>query len=146
MIGSGSRKRVLILLVDDDPAIVKTVARRLKSWGYHVLTAQSGEEGLPLAEEHRPDLILLDTMMPKMKGREVCARLTANPATKDIPVIFLTALSLPDHIKGGLDVGAADYVVKPFHADDLKDRIEVCLKRRQPSITSSSSDACSSTS
>ena len=89
-----------------------------------------------MAEEQLPDLILLDIMMPKMKGREVCARLKANPKTQHIPVIFLTALGLADHIKAGMDLGAEDYIVKPFEPAELKDRITVCLARHSsPSAT-----------
>lgn len=118
-----------ILVVDDTKDILQVVARRLKSWGYEPLMAQSGEEGLKMAEEHLPDLILLDIMMPQMKGREVCAKLKANPQTARIPVIFLTALGLADHVKGGMDLGADDYIVKPFEPADLKERIMVCLAR-----------------
>ena len=131
---NGSRsasKRVLI--VDDTKDILIVVARRLQSWGYEPLTAESGEEGLRIAEEELPDLILLDIMMPKMKGRDVCAHLKANPKTKDIPVIFLTALGLADHVKAGMDLGADDYIVKPFEAAELKDRIAVCLARHRKS-------------
>ena len=116
-----------ILLVDDTKDIVFVVSRRLKSWGYEPLTADSGEEALRVAQEHIPDLILLDIMMPKMKGRDVCARLKADPRTAQIPVIFLTALSLPDHIKAGLDVGAVDYIVKPFEPEELRERINITL-------------------
>ena len=123
--------RKTILAVDDDASTRKILAFRLKQAGYRVLTAESGEEGLRLAEQERPDLILLDIMMPKMKGRDVCARLKASPATARIPVIFLTALGLPDHIKGGMDLGADDYLVKPFQAAELKERIAVCLARHQ---------------
>ena len=118
-----------ILLVDDTKDIVFVVSRRLKSWGYEALTADSGEEALRVAQEHIPDLILLDIMMPKMKGRDVCARLKADPRTAQIPVIFLTALSLPDHIKAGLDVGAVDYIVKPFEPEELRERITITLAR-----------------
>jgi len=68
-------------------------------------------------------------MMPKMKGRDVCARLKANPETAPIPVVFLTALGLADHVKAGMDVGAEDYIVKPFQPSELKERIAVCLAR-----------------
>jgi len=125
-----------ILIIDDTKDILMVVSRRLQSWGYQPLTASSGEEGLKLAEEQLPDLILLDIMMPKMKGREVCARLKANPKTQRIPVIFLTALGLADHVKGGMDLGAADYVVKPFEPAELKQRLAVVLARHataQPS-------------
>ena len=123
-----------ILLVDDDQNILEVVGRRLESWGYEVLTAEGGEEGLKLVAEQPPDLILLDIMMPKLKGRDVCAMLKANPKTRDIPVIFLTALGMADHVKAGMDLGADDYVTKPYDAEDLKDRIKVCLLRhRKPS-------------
>ena len=121
------RKRILIM--DDTKDILSVVSRRLQSWGYEPLTAESGEEGLRLAEAHRPDLILLDIMMPKMKGRDVCARLKADPATRRIPVIFLTALGLADHVRAGIAAGAEDYLVKPFEVAELKERIAVCLAR-----------------
>ncbi len=120
-------KRVLI--VDDTEDILLVVSRRLKSWGYETFTAQSGEEGLEVAFQEIPDLILLDIMMPKMKGRDVCAKLKADPKTKGIPVIFLTALGLADHVKAGMDLGADDYIVKPFEPAELKKRISVVLAR-----------------
>ena len=127
-----------ILLVDDTKDIVFVISRRLKSWGYEPLTADSGEEALRVAQEHIPDLILLDIMMPKMKGRDVCARLKADPRTAHIPVIFLTALSLPDHIKAGLDAGAVDYIVKPFEPEELRERIAITLTRYgRPAVGSS---------
>ena len=69
--------------------------------------------------------------MPKMKGRDVCARLKANPKTQHIPVIFLTALGLADHIRGGMSLGAEDYIIKPFDAVELKERITICLARHR---------------
>ena len=122
-----TRKRILV--IDDTKDLLGVVSRRLESWGYEPLTAESGEEGLRLAEAHLPDLILLDIMMPKMKGRDVCARLKADPKTACIPVIFLTALGLADHVKAGMDLGAEDYIVKPFEPAELKERIAVCLAR-----------------
>ena len=126
---SETERRKRILLIDDTPDILVVVSRRIESWGYEALTAESGEEGLRIAEETLPDLILLDIMMPKMKGRDVCARLKANPTTQHIPVIFLTALGLADHIKAGMDLGADDYIVKPFEPAELKERIAVVLAR-----------------
>ena len=120
-----------ILIIDDTQDILMVVSRRLQSWGYEALTASSGEEGLKIAEEQTPNLILLDIMMPKMKGREVCARLKANPKTQRIPVIFLTALGLADHVKGGMDLGAADYLVKPFEPGELKKRVALALTRHE---------------
>ena len=123
-------RKTCILVVDDTKDILAVVSRRLMSWGYEPLTAESGEDGLKVAEERLPDLILLDIMMPRMKGRDVCARLKANPKTQHIPVIFLTALGLADHIKAGMDLGAEDYIVKPFEPAELKERIAIVLARR----------------
>ena len=125
-----SETKQIILLIDDEAHLLKMVGRRLQREGFDVLTAESGEEGLVIAERERPDLILLDIMMPKMKGRDVCARLKTNPATQQIPVIFLTALGLADHIRAGMALGADDYIVKPFEAAELKERIAICLARR----------------
>ena len=125
-----------ILIVDDTPVILKMLKRQLEHWGYQALTAASGEEGLRLAEQARPDLILLDILMPKMKGREVCARLKANPKTRDIPVVFLTALGLTEHVKAGIELGAEDYIVKPFKPADLKERIAITLWRSHRPIPS----------
>ncbi len=127
MSATETKKRILV--VDDTKDILQVVSRRLGSWGYEVITAESGEEGLRMAEEQLPDLVLLDTMMPKMKGREVCARLKANPKTQQIPIIFLTALGLADHIKAGMDLGAEDYILMPFEPAELKERIAICLAR-----------------
>ena len=125
-----------ILIVDDTKDILLVVSRRLKSWGYETLVAGSGEEGLHLAEEQLPDLILLDIMMPAMKGRDVYVRLKSNPKTAHIPVIFLTALGLADHVKAGMDVGAEDYIVKPFESAELKKRVAICLARHSsPSVS-----------
>ncbi len=129
----GTHKRILV--IDDTKDILQVLSRRLDSWGYDVVTADSGEEGLRLAHEQRPDLILLDIMMPRMKGRDVCAQLKASEDTRAIPVIFLTALGLADHIKAGMDLGAEDYIVKPFEPAELKERIAVCLARHDPSST-----------
>ena len=121
------KKRILV--VDDTRDILTVVSRRLQSWGYEAFTADTGEEGLRMIQELLPDLVLLDIMMPKMKGRDVCARMKADPKTARIPVIFLTALGLADHVKAGMDLGAADYIVKPFEPAELKERIAVVLAR-----------------
>jgi DNA-binding response OmpR family regulator len=132
MMDNATARRKRILIVDDTRDILQVVSRRLQSWGYEPLTAETGEEGLRIAQEELPDLVLLDIMMPKMRGRDVCAKLKADPRTRHIPVIFLTALGLADHVKAGMDLGADDYIVKPFEPAELKDRIAICLAR-QPS-------------
>ena len=120
-----------ILIIDDVPSILKILKKQLEHWGYRALTANDGEAGIAVAVAERPDLILLDILMPKMKGRQVCARLKRHPETESIPVIFLTALGLSDHVRAGLDLGAEDYVIKPFKPDYLKERIKICLLRHQ---------------
>lgn len=120
-----------ILIVDDDPDVLQVIKRRLETFHYEVLKASNGEDGLRIAEAQQPDLILLDIMMPKMKGRDVCLKLKANPRTAQIPVIFLTALGLADHIKAGMDAGAEDYIVKPYTAAQLRERIMVTLARHR---------------
>ena len=120
-----------ILLIDDEAGIRKVVSLRLAKEGYEVLTAENGEEGLRIAEERVPDLVLLDIMLPKMKGREVCARLKANARTSNIPVIVLSALRLADHVRAGLEAGAEDYIIKPFDSAVLRERITVCLARHR---------------
>ena len=133
---SAEPRQKKVLVVDDTKDILVVVSKRLQSWGYEPLTADSGEEGLRIAMEQIPDLILLDIMMPKMKGRDVCAKLKADPKTEKIPVIFLTALGLADHIKAGMDLGADDYIVKPFEPADLKARIAVVLARHENEVGS----------
>ena len=118
-----------ILLVDDEERILEVLSRRLQSWGYEVLTGKTGEEGLQIAETAQPDLILLDIVMPTMRGREVCARLKEDSRTKRIPVIFLTALGMPEQVEAGIHLGAEDYIVKPFNPQEMKQRIEACLSR-----------------
>ena len=122
-------KTQTVLVIDDTPDLMNVIKQHLAMWGYQPLIASTEKDGLRLAEAEHPDLILLDMLMPKMNGREVCGLLKANPKTADIPVIFLSALELPEHIKAGLHVGAEDYIVKPFEPDELKRHIKVCLLR-----------------
>ncbi len=129
---STESKRKRLLMVDDTQDLLQVVSRRLQGWGYECLMADNGEEGLRIAETKQPHLVLLDIMMPRMKGRDVCQRLKSNPKTAHIPIILLTALGLADHIKAGMDVGAEDYLVKPFDPAELKERIAICLARHDP--------------
>ena len=123
------KPKAAVLVVDDEQDMRFMLAERLTDWGYTVLSADNAIEAWHITEEELPDLILLDILMPKMKGRDFCELVKAHPRTKDIPVIFLTALGLPDHIKAGLEVGGEDYLTEPFEPDDLRDRIRVCLAR-----------------
>lgn len=118
----------VILVVDDSPLNLKFVLTSLRRADFTVLSAEDGESGLQMVDEHHPDLILLDIMMPGIDGFEVCRRLKANPDTRAIPVIFMTALSdTVDKVKG-FDVGAADYVTKPVDVTELIVRVHTQLK------------------
>ncbi len=116
-----------ILIVDDVPTNIQIVANILKSQGYSMAYAQSGNTAIELAMSNPFDLILLDIMMPEMDGFEVCRRLKDNPATKDIPVLFLTAKTETESIVQGFDTGAVDYVVKPVNEAELIARVKTHL-------------------
>ncbi|MFP4499223.1 MAG: response regulator [Vulcanimicrobiota bacterium] len=124
-----NRNRVLI--VDDNSVNVQWMRKMIEEWGYEVYASFKGVEGIKTAREKRPDLILLDVIMPDLTGYEVCRALKVHPATTDIPVIFLTAKGeVFDRIEG-LDMGAHDYITKPFHPDELKIRMKTAILRMQ---------------
>ncbi len=113
-----------ILVADDDPLIIRLLEHRLRHRGYDVISAPDGETALDLAIREKPDLILLDGMMPGLDGFEVLRRLKENPETIEIPVVMLTARSQEGDIVDGLTSGAADYMVKPFIPEELIARIQ----------------------
>ncbi|MBD1840052.1 hybrid sensor histidine kinase/response regulator [Coleofasciculus sp. FACHB-64] len=118
----------LIMIVDDNPNNTKVLFELLKEAGYRVLVAKSGESALERLQSVSPDLILLDVMMPGIDGFETCRRLKASPATQEIPVIFMTALSdTLDKVKG-LTLGAVDYITKPFQQEEVLARVKIHLK------------------
>jgi two-component system sensor histidine kinase/response regulator len=117
-----------ILVVDDQPINVQLLKRKLEREGMAVNTAFSGREALELIEADKPDLILLDVMMPEMDGIEVCQRLQANPETKMIPVIFITARTSKEGKIEGLGVGAVDYITKPIDLDETLARVQTQLR------------------
>lgn len=126
----GDRQVTLnILLIEDDADIQKMVQLSLKYQGGHnVSVASGGQEGLAKARTERPDLILLDVMMPEMDGYEVCQRLKADPETASIPVVFLSARAQQSEIQKGKDLGAAGYLVKPFDPMTLSSYLEAILE------------------
>jgi DNA-binding response OmpR family regulator len=103
-----------ILVVDDDPRLLHVVAMYLSIEGYDVDTASNGEEGLRLLEQRRPDLVILDVMMPGIDGLEACRRIKSNPETRTIPVVLFTALSRTDDVENGRAAGANRFINKPF--------------------------------
>jgi signal transduction histidine kinase len=120
-----------ILLVDDTPTNLKVLAEALHGQGWKTLMAADGESAIEQVEYLRPDLILLDVMMPGIDGFETCRRLKANPATQDIPVIFMTALSDTVDKVRGLELGAVDYVTKPFQHEEVIARTKLHLRLSQ---------------
>jgi len=117
-----------ILIIEDDPAILKLLQRGLIYEGYTVDIATEGRNGLNLAREHHPDLVVLDIMLPGMDGLEVCRRLRLGGG---IPILMLTAKDTVQDRVQGLDAGADDYLVKPFNLDELLARIRALLRRTQ---------------
>ena len=103
-----------ILIVEDEESLLKLESILLTTKGYLVQGVTSGIAALEAIDEEMPDLVLLDVMLPKMDGFEVCSRIKQNPATKHIPVILLTAKKTPEDISRGKDVGADEYITKPF--------------------------------
>jgi two-component system alkaline phosphatase synthesis response regulator PhoP len=118
-----------ILLVDDEKDLVWAIQHSLSDEGHQVLTAYDGVEALGLARRHHPDLIILDIIMPRLDGLQVCRRLRRDPTLAAVPILFLTVCStIEDRIKG-LDEGGDDYLVKPFDLEELKARVRALLRR-----------------
>jgi DNA-binding response OmpR family regulator len=119
-----------VLVVDDDPVIQKLLKVNFEMEGYEVLSASDGAEGLDQARSGKPQVIILDVMMPKMNGLEVLAALKADDGLKNIPVILLSAKAQAGDVQAGLDKGADAYVTKPFDPLDLLERVGNFLKRK----------------
>jgi class 3 adenylate cyclase/CheY-like chemotaxis protein len=123
--------RAKILVVDDTPQNVKLLADLLGAKGYDVVTAASGAEALAKVAEERPDLVLLDVVMPQMSGYEVCRTIRANPDTAILPVVLVTALDPGQERLKGLDAGADDFLTKPIHQAELLARVRSLLRIKQ---------------
>ncbi len=123
----------LVLVVEDDPALLGGLADQLGDEGYEVLTASDGATGYRLATERKPDLILLDLMLPKLSGWEICRKLRAESIRS--PILMLTARGEETDRILGLDLGADDYVTKPFSVRELLARVRALLRRAQPATT-----------
>lgn len=119
-----------VLIVDDNPTNIDLLVNTLKN-DYRLSVAKNGPKALDYAERYLPDLILLDIMMPGMNGYDVCTRLKSTSQTKDIPVIFITAMSETEHKTRGFEVGAVDYITKPFHAAEVKARVRTHLSLKK---------------
>jgi len=125
-----------ILLIEDEPSQVELIHYNLKAEGYDVLVALDGEEGLEVVLEEIPDLILLDWMLPKVSGIEVCRQLRKSKVTREIPIIMLTARSEESDKIRGLDIGADDYITKPYSIKELLARVRATMRRPSASVIS----------
>jgi len=122
-----------VLVVEDEPAQREVLAYNLEAEGFAVARAETGDEALLLFEEAQPDLVVLDWMLPGVSGIEICRRLKSNSASRDVPVIMLSARSEEFDRVRGLETGADDYVVKPYSVIELMARIRLQLRRTRPS-------------
>ena len=127
-----------ILIVDDEPAIVDMLAYNLKRAHHQVIVARDGEEALRLARREKPDLIILDLMLPRLDGLEVCRAIRRE---RDVPIIMLTARDAEVDRVVGLELGADDYVVKPFSVRELMVRVRNVLRRTMPQSASAAREA-----
>lgn len=122
----------LILIVEDEAALATMLRYNLEKEGYRVCEAGDGEEALTLVSERKPDLVVLDWMLPSLSGIEVCRQLRRKPATRELPIIMLTARGEEGDKIRGLNTGADDYMTKPFSLPELMARIRAMLRRVQP--------------
>lgn len=122
-------QKTKVLVADDEQLIQQLISFKLRSIGYDIVLASNGEEAMTLAEEHVPDIIVMDVMMPVMNGFEALAQLKSNPLTSAIPVIMLTGNSVEGAVVEGLELGADDYIAKPFSPSELAARVKSVLLR-----------------
>ena len=120
-----------VLVAEDDPDIRNLIVYSLQFAGFNVVEATNGVEAMTVAQAEKPDIILLDVRMPKMSGYEVCAELKSQAATQSIPVVFLSARGQEAEIKHGLELGAEEYIIKPFAPDELQRRVTSIVERRE---------------
>ena len=118
----------IILFIDDNPVDRTLINRLLVKYDFYVLLAEDGPRGLKMAQEEKPDLILLDILLPGISGIELCKKLKKNPATQNIPVIFYTSIDTPKHLIDYTSYGAQDYIQKTMPPEDLVAAIRSILK------------------
>lgn len=123
-----------VLIAEDESALVTLLRYNLEREGYRVLEAKDGEEALLVASEEKPDLVLLDWMLPQLSGIEVCRRLRTRMETRNMPIVMLTARGEENDRIRGLDTGADDYLTKPFSMTELLARLRAVMRRIRPSL------------
>jgi two-component system alkaline phosphatase synthesis response regulator PhoP len=118
-----------IVIAEDEPDIRDLIMFTLRFAGFEVIAGNNGEEGFELAKREKPDLIMMDVRMPRMTGYEACKKIKADPELEHIPVIFLSAKGQEAEIQSGMDVGAEEYLLKPFAPDQLTERVRAVLAK-----------------
>src|SRR5438309_5319749 len=134
MLGSVRRPQLAtpkVLIAEDNPQAAELIQDYLDGAGWELRVAADGDETLRLVKEWKPDVLLLDIMMPKLSGFEVCKRLRADPATRDLPVLMITALDQPSDVDRAVDAGTNDFLTKPIHKTDLVLRVRAMLESRR---------------
>lgn len=121
-------EKKIILFIDDNPVDRTLISRLLTKTDFHVLLAEDGIKGLKMAQEEKPDLILLDILLPHISGIELCKKLKNNPLTQDVPVIFYTSIDTPKHLIDYTSYGAQDYIQKTMPQEELIAAIKAILK------------------
>jgi two-component system phosphate regulon response regulator PhoB len=130
----GGARKPLVLIAEDEASLMTLLRYNIEKEGYRAVEAQDGEEALLLAAEDTPDLVVLDWMLPKVSGIEVCRRLRMRPETKNVPIVMLTARGEEADRVRGLDTGADDYITKPFSMTELLARMRAVLRRIRPAL------------
>ena len=126
---------IRILVADDEPNQLELLTFNLMQANYEVIRAEDGQQALDMIEEHRPDLVIIDWMMPQMSGIDVCRTLRARSETKHLPIIILSARGEEGDRTLGLDIGADDYISKPFSPREMISRVRALLRRAHPALT-----------
>ena len=125
-------KKGTVLIIDDEKDLIELVRYNLEKEGFDVIAATDGQSGLEVVKKHRPDLVMLDLMMPGLDGLQVCQRLRADPRMGRVPVIMLTAKATEADRVVGLELGADDYITKPFSPREVVARVKAVLRRSSP--------------
>jgi DNA-binding response OmpR family regulator len=119
--------KLTVLVIDDDPVILELLRVNFEIEGFNVVCARDGDEGLAMAQDLHPDVVISDIMMPRRDGLQLLSDLKADPRTEDLPVILLSAKAQKSEVQHGLDMGADDYITKPFDPIQLIDRLNAVM-------------------
>jgi len=125
----GGVGKLTVLVIDDDPVILELLRVNFQIEGFDVICAKDGEEGLKLAHSERPDVVISDIMMPRRDGLQMLSDLKSHPDTQDLPVILVSAKAQRSEVQHGLDMGADDYITKPFDPLELIDRLNAVMSK-----------------